>query len=86
MSNSETRPLLILVDGHAVAYRAFFALQSPSFQTSTGEPTNATFGFTRAILDILDASPTYFAISFDRGMSGRDKLFEAYKGHREFHQ
>lgn len=83
MSDQSSRPLLILVDGHAVAYRAFFALRAPTFQTSEGEPTNATYGFTRLILDILDESPDYFAISFDRGLSGREELFEDYKGTRE---
>lgn len=77
------RPLLILIDGHAVAYRAYFALNAPGFRTEDGEPTNATFGFTRLILDILDEAPDYFAISFDRGLSGREKLYPDYKGTRE---
>ncbi|PJF44863.1 MAG: DNA polymerase I [Phototrophicales bacterium] len=77
------RPLLVLVDGHAVAYRAYFALNAGSFSTSSGEPTNATYGFTRAILNILDESPDYFAISFDRGLSGREALYPEYKGTRE---
>lgn len=83
MSDQSSRPLLILVDGHAVAYRAFFALRGNHFQTSDGEPTNATYGFTRVILDIIDESPDYFAISFDRGLSGREELYEEYKGTRE---
>ena len=77
------RPLLVLVDGHAVAYRAYFALKSPNFVTSKGEPTNATYGFTRVILNILDESPDYFAISFDAGLSGREKTYEDYKAQRE---
>lgn len=80
---SEKRPLLVLVDGHAVAYRAYFALSGGNFSTSDGEPTNATYGFTRVILDILDENPDYFAISFDRGLSQRDELFPDYKGTRE---
>ncbi len=83
MSEQEARSLLVIVDGHAVAYRAYYALRADSFQTSQGEPTNATYGFTRIILNILDESPTYFAISFDRGMSGREELYEEYKGTRE---
>ncbi len=79
----ESRPLLVLVDGHAVAYRAFFAIRSDSFVTSQGEPTNAIYGFTRKILQILEENPTYFAISFDRGMSGRDNIYAEYKGTRE---
>ena len=81
--SASKRPLLILVDGHAVAYRAYFALQGAGFRTEDGEPTNATFGFTRLIFDILDQSPDYFAISFDRGLSGRGELYPDYKGTRE---
>ncbi|MBI5930318.1 MAG: DNA polymerase I [Chloroflexi bacterium] len=79
------RPLLVLVDGHAVAYRAFFSikLENSHFFTTSGEPTNATFGFTRTILDILEDAPEYFAISFDKGLSGRDQLYPDYKGTRE---
>ncbi len=80
---SEQRPLLVLVDGHAVAYRAYFALSSGNFSTSQGDPTNAIYGFTRVILDILDENPDYFAISFDRGLSGREDLYPDYKGTRE---
>lgn len=79
-----SRPLFIIVDGHAVAYRQFFALQPKGFTTSAGEPTNATFGFARTLLDILQKDkPDYLAVSFDRGLSGRDALYDAYKGTRE---
>lgn len=78
------RPRLILVDGHAVAYRQFFALASTSFTTRTGEPTNATFGFTRVLLDILEKDrPDYLAVSFDMGLSGRDEVYGEYKGTRD---
>lgn len=82
---SNQRPLLVLVDGHAVAYRAFFSikLENSHFFTTSGEPTNATFGFTRTILDILEDAPEYFAISFDKGLSERDQLYPDYKGTRE---
>lgn len=84
MSNqSASRPLLVLVDGHAVAYRAFFSLKVDVFHTADGEPTNATYGFARRILDILAEHPTYFAVSFDRGLSGRETLYTEYKGTRE---
>ncbi|MCI0713598.1 MAG: DNA polymerase I [Chloroflexi bacterium] len=82
MSN-EKRPLLILIDGHAVAYRQYFAMKGDRFVTESGEPTNATFGFTRLLLDILDEAPDYFAISFDAGLSGREELFPDYKIQRE---
>ncbi|NWG15351.1 MAG: DNA polymerase I [Chloroflexi bacterium] len=78
------RPMFYLIDGHAVAYRHFFALQTTGFSTSSGEPTNATFGFARALLDIFQKDkPDYIAVSFDRGLSGRDDLFPDYKGTRE---
>lgn len=79
-----TRPVLYLIDGHAVAYRSFFALPSGGFSTRTGEPTNATFGFTRVLLDLLEKDqPDYLAVSFDRGLSGRDTLYDEYKGTRD---
>lgn len=79
-----TRPVLYLIDGHAVAYRSFFALPSGGFSTRTGEPTNATFGFTRVLLDLLEKDqPDYLAVSFDRGLSDRDTLYDEYKGTRD---
>ena len=78
------RPVLYLIDGHAVAYRNYFALPVAGFSTRTGEPTNATFGFTRMLLDLLDKTkPDYLAVSFDRGLSGRETLYDDYKGTRD---
>lgn len=78
------RPLLYLIDGHAVAYRQFHGLPLASFSTPDGEPTNAVFGFTRILLDIIEKDrPRYLAVSFDMGMSGRDALYEPYKATRE---
>ena len=78
------RPVLYLIDGHAVAYRQFFAMPAAGFTTRSGEPTNATFGFTRILLDILEIhKPHYLAVSFDMGLSGRDEMFADYKGTRE---
>lgn len=79
-----SRPTLYLIDGHALAYRQFFALPVASFSTRAGEPTNATYGFSRVLLDILQqAKPQYIAVTFDQGMSGRDELYGEYKGTRE---
>jgi DNA polymerase-1 len=73
-----------VIDGHALAYRQFHALQSTGFRTRAGEPTNATYGFTRTLLDILlKDKPHYLAVSFDRGLSGREALFPDYKGTRD---
>ncbi|WP_420627455.1 DNA polymerase I [Candidatus Leptofilum sp.] len=76
---------LVLIDGHALAYRMFFALPLEAFTTKSGEPTNATYGFIRTVLDwiLADNPPQYFAVSFDLGRTFRDDMFEAYKGTRE---
>lgn len=76
---------LVLIDGHALAYRMFFALPLEAFTTKSGEPTNATFGFVRTVLDwiLADNPPQYFAVSFDLGRTFRDDMFEEYKGTRE---
>lgn len=76
---------LVLIDGHALAYRAFFALPLEAFTTKDGEPTNATYGFTRTLLDLILAKdpPDYLAVSFDVGKTFRDELFSDYKGTRE---
>ena len=75
---------LVLIDGHALAYRMFFALPVESFTTKKGEPTNATYGFIRTVLEWLlaDNPPQYFAVSYDQGMTFRDELFAEYKGRR----
>jgi DNA polymerase-1 len=76
---------LVLIDGHALAYRVFYALPLEAFTTKEGEPTNATYGFTRTLLDLLLAPdpPKYLAVSFDLGATFRDELFKEYKGTRE---
>lgn len=79
------KELLVLIDGHALAYRAFHALPLDAFTTKLGEPTNATYGFTRTLMDIIvsDDPPKYLAVSFDQGMTARDELYEEYKATRE---
>ncbi len=76
---------LVLIDGHALAYRMFFALPEQAFTTKSGEPTNATYGFTRTLLDLIlaDDPPEYLAVSFDVGATFRDEMFTEYKGTRE---
>ncbi|HRQ37175.1 MAG TPA: DNA polymerase I [Chloroflexota bacterium] len=76
---------LVLIDGHALAYRMFFALPMEAFSTKDGEPTNATYGFTRTVVDCILGTnpPQYFAVSFDVGATFRDALFTEYKGTRE---
>ncbi len=74
---------LVLIDGHALAYRAFYALPLEGFATRDGQPTNATYGFTATLLNILqEQRPDYVAVCFDAGLSGRDQLYPDYKGQR----
>ncbi len=57
---------LLLLDGHSLAYRAFFALPVANFATSTGQPTNAVYGFTSMLINVLrDEAPTHIAVAFD---------------------
>ncbi|GAC1550832.1 MAG: DNA polymerase I [Herpetosiphon sp.] len=86
------KPQLLLVDGHAVAFRAFHALHDANLRSlATGEPTYAVFGFCQILLTQLQKmSPEYAAIAFDRGHSFRDQEFSGYKATRghapeEFH-
>ena len=80
----DARPRLILIDGHAVAYRQYFVPHNAHFSTQAGEPTGATFGFARTLLDILrsDPPPDYLAVVFDQGLSGRDTAYAEYKSTR----
>lgn len=57
---------LLLLDGHSLAYRAFFALPAENFSTSTGQHTNAVYGFTSMLINLLrDETPTHIAVAFD---------------------
>jgi DNA polymerase-1 len=61
-----TRPRLLLLDGHSLAYRAFFALPVENFSTATGQNTNAVYGFTSMLANVLrDEQPTHIAVAFD---------------------
>lgn len=79
-------PTLYLIDGHALAYRTYFALSaagSNRWQTSSGEPTAGVFGFFSVILRLLEQNkPEYLAVAFDTGKTFRDELFKAYKATR----
>ncbi|NLJ53468.1 MAG: DNA polymerase I, partial [Intrasporangiaceae bacterium] len=57
---------LLLLDGHSLAYRAFYALPAENFSTSTGQHTNAVYGFTSMLINVLrDEEPTHVAVAFD---------------------
>lgn len=77
-------PRLLLVDGHSMAYRAFFALPVENFSTTSGEPTNAVYGFTAMLANLLrDETPTHVAVAFDAGRTTfRTEQYEGYKGNR----
>lgn len=80
-------PTLYLIDGHALAYRMYFALTAGSntqrWQTSKGEPTAGTYGFAREVMRILEQEkPEYMAVAFDVGKTFRDDIFPEYKGTR----
>ncbi len=79
----DARPILYLIDGHALAYRSYFALQHGGFATITGENTSAIFGFTRTLLDVYEHhKPKYLAVTFDRGLSAREEIYSEYKATR----
>ncbi|WP_183093428.1 DNA polymerase I [Nocardioides stalactiti] len=62
----ESRPRLLLLDGHSLAYRAFFALPVENFSTASGQNTNAVYGFTSMLVNVLrDEQPTHVAVAFD---------------------
>nr|WP_131786152.1 DNA polymerase I [Protofrankia symbiont of Coriaria ruscifolia] len=57
---------MLLLDGHSLAYRAFFALPVENFSTTTGQPTNAVYGFTSMLINVLrDERPTHVAVAWD---------------------
>jgi DNA polymerase I len=80
---SEHPPLLLVIDGHALAFRAFHALSKQGLRASNGEPTYAIFGFTAIMLTAIEQHrPTYMAVSFDIGRTFRDELYAEYKAGR----
>ncbi|MEN9937275.1 MAG: hypothetical protein RLZZ387_3854 [Chloroflexota bacterium] len=79
----DRRPLLLLIDGHALAFRAFHALREAGLRASTGEPTYAVFGFVAIMLTAIEEHrPEYIAVSFDIGRTFRDDMYAEYKAGR----
>ena len=78
------RSRLLLLDGHSLAYRAFFALPVENFSTTTGQPTNAVYGFTAMLINVLrDEAPTHVAVTFDVSKSTfRTETYADYKAGR----
>ncbi|GAB3623362.1 DNA polymerase I [Mariniluteicoccus endophyticus] len=81
---TEQRPRLLLIDGHSVAYRAFFALPVENFTTRTGQHTNAVFGFTSMLINVLrDEQPTHVGVAFDVSrQTFRTEKYADYKANR----
>ena len=82
--NKGRRELLLLLDGHSLAYRAFFALPAENFATTTGQPTNAVYGFTAMLINVLrDEQPSHIAVAFDRSEpTFRHEQYVEYKANR----
>ncbi|QAY73941.1 DNA polymerase I [Agromyces protaetiae] len=78
------KPTLLVVDGHSLAFRAFYALPVDSFQTRDGQHTNAIHGFLSMLLLLLqNEKPTHLAVAFDKSrQSFRTREYEEYKGNR----
>ncbi|WP_436989532.1 DNA polymerase I [Streptomyces sp. enrichment culture] len=81
---AQDRPRLLLMDGHSLAYRAFFALPAENFSTSSGQTTNAVYGFASMLANTLrDEAPTHFAVAFDVSRkTWRSQDFPEYKANR----
>jgi len=83
-SSTGGRPRLLLLDGHSLAYRAFFALPVENFSTTTGQPTNAVYGFTSMLINVLrDEQPTHVGVAFDVSRDTfRTEAYSDYKANR----
>ena len=75
---------LLLIDGHSMAYRAFFALPAENFTTAQGQHTNAIYGFATMLISLLkDEKPTHVAVAFDLSRKTfRSEIFPEYKANR----
>lgn len=75
---------LLLIDGHSMAYRAFFALPSENFTTASGQHTNAIYGFATMLISLLkEEKPTHVAVAFDVSRKTfRTEIFPEYKANR----
>ncbi|WP_099298890.1 DNA polymerase I [Corynebacterium dentalis] len=81
---TDDRPTLLLLDGHSLAFRAFYALPAQNFSTTGGQHTNAVYGFLGMFLGLMEKEqPTHVAAAFDlSGPTFREESFPAYKAQR----
>ena len=84
-AQTKTRGTLLVVDGHSLAFRAFFALPAENFSTQAGQATNAVWGFATMLSQVLDSEkPDHLAVAFDmKGGTFRNEMLPQYKGTRE---
>jgi DNA polymerase I len=84
VADTESPSRLLLLDGHSLAYRAFYALPVENFSTTTGQPTNAVYGFTSMLINVMrDEKPTHVAVAFDVSRhTFRNEAFAEYKANR----
>lgn len=80
-----TNETLLVVDGHSLAFRAFFALPVDNFSTSSGQATNAVWGFATMLAQVINAEkPDHLGVAFDvKGGTFRNEMLPQYKGTRE---
>lgn len=80
-----TNETLLVVDGHSLAFRAFFALPVDNFSTSSGQATNAVWGFATMLAQVIDAEkPDHLGVAFDvKSGTFRNEMLPQYKGTRE---
>ncbi len=81
---TSVQPKVMLIDGHSMAYRAFYALPAENFATASGQHTNAVYGFTSMLINVLrDEQPTHVAVAFDVSRATfRAEQYSAYKATR----
>lgn len=80
--SSTDRPTVMLIDGYGLIFRAFHAIQA-SMTTSSGEPTNAIYGFASMLFNLLNnQQPDYAVMALESGRTFRHDAFEEYKGTR----
>jgi DNA polymerase-1 len=84
MSAMSAAKRLLLIDGHSMAYRAFFALPAENFTTAQGQHTNAIYGFATMLISLLkEEKPTHVAVAFDVSRKTfRTEIFPEYKANR----
>ncbi|BDR52899.1 DNA polymerase I [Bombiscardovia nodaiensis] len=84
-SHINSKGPLLIVDGHSLAFRAYYALPVDSFTTSEGQPTNAIWGFAQMLSEVIEAEhPTHMGVAFDMaGGTFRSKMLPQYKGTRD---